>query len=471
MSNRIANLTNHIRITAEDSDEMRYVKQRLALASLSSQFTLHDEKMKQIILYIVHEMMEGLAGRTSTIRMLPSYVYQVPPHKATGVYYALDLGGTNFRVLRVSLVCGKVVASIESKFRIPEAALHSNAEVLFSFIARSVKAMMADKSPEDLTRRVPLGFTFSFPVEQLSINAGKLIKWTKGFCTTGVEGEEVVGLLQVALKKEQLEVDVVALCNDTVGTLVARYFQDEDAQVGVIIGTGFNAAYFEHACNVTKDTAVVAHGEELTVINMESGNFDSTSCYVLPVTKYDDEMDATTPNAHNQRLEKMVSGLYIGEIARRMLVDMASSGCLPAALGTALAKPWSFEAQSMSAIAADTMPGVQCTRQMIARLTGVDVKDLSDLHMIRNCCQLVRNRAAQLAGALSAAPVLKMRVSGRATVAVDGSVYEKTPSFRKIYQDNITSVLGRESQTTVVSQRDGSGIGAAMICALVANHK
>lgn len=37
-------------------------------------------------------------------------------------------------------------------------------------------------SPESLLdRRRELGFTFSFPVKQLSVSSGILIKWTKGF--------------------------------------------------------------------------------------------------------------------------------------------------------------------------------------------------------------------------------------------------------------------------------------------------
>jgi hexokinase len=34
-------------------------------------------------------------------------------------------------------------------------------------------------------RQRELGFTFSFPVNQLSISSGTLIKWTKGFSING----------------------------------------------------------------------------------------------------------------------------------------------------------------------------------------------------------------------------------------------------------------------------------------------
>ncbi|KPA78135.1 putative hexokinase [Leptomonas pyrrhocoris] len=471
MASRVNNLLSHIAIRDSDSDEMRYVKQRLALASLASQFTMSQEKMKQITMYMIHEMVEGLEGRESTIRMLPSYVYTSNPNKATGVYYALDLGGTNFRVLRVSLRHGKVDARIDSKFVIPKAALTGTATDLFDFIAQSVKKMMLEKAPEDMENRVPLGFTFSFPCDQKSVNKGLLIKWTKGFSTKGVEGQDVVELLQTSLRRVKINVNVVALCNDTVGTLVARYFVDTDVQVGVIIGTGSNACYFERASAVTKDPTVAAHGNAMTPINMECGNFDSKYKFVLPITQYDEDMDQLTPNRENQRQEKIVAGMYLGEVARRIIVHLAKIGCLPRELHDGLSKMWSFESKHLGMIAADQMPGLQFTRLLLQKISGVDVTDVSDLHTVREACCLVRNRAAQQGAIFSAAPMLKTHTQGLGTIAVDGSVYEKMPSFQRLYQENISRLLGKMSNAKAVLQKDGSGIGAAMICALVVNEQ
>lgn len=471
MASRINNLLSHITIRDSDGEEMRYIKQRLALATLANQFTMHEEKLKQLTLYMIHEMVEGLEGRPSTIRMLPSYVYKMDPARATGAYYALDLGGTNFRVLRVSLRNGHVEDRVDAKFVTPKSALVGQANDLFDFIATCVKKMMTEKAPEDLDKTVPLGFTFSFPCDQKSVNAGVLIKWTKGFSTKGVEGQDVADLLQVSLKRLKVKVNVVALCNDTVGTLVARYFVDPDAQVGVIIGTGSNACYFERSSAVTKDPSVAARGNMITPINMECGNFDSKYKYALPITVYDDEMDALTPNKENQRQEKLVAGMYLGEVARRMMVHMAQLGCLPRELIDGLSKMWIFESKHMGMIAADHLPGLQFTRAIMNRIAGVDVNDISDLHTIREICGLVRYRAAQQGAIFSAAPMLKTHTQGLGTVAVDGSVYEKVPSFQRLYQENINRILGKESKATVVLQKDGSGIGAAMICALASAQK
>ncbi|EPY27628.1 hexokinase [Angomonas deanei] len=467
MSTRLNNLLSHVALRDSDSGEILYAKQRLAMATLATQFTMSKEKLKQNVLHMIYEMVEGLEGRPSTIRMLPSYVYKSDPSQATGVFYALDLGGTNFRVLRVEIKCGSVVSRTDSKYTIPKAALVGTANDLFDFIARSVKTFMSEKVPQDLDRVVPLGFTFSFPTEQKSVNSGNLIKWTKGFSTKGVEGQDVVELLQSALKRLKIKVRVVALCNDTVGTLIARYFKDENAQVGVILGTGANACYFERCSAVLKDPKVSSRGETITPINMECGNFDSKYKYTLPITAYDDDMDLITPNKENQRQEKIVAGMYLGEITRRMLVHLSQIGCLPRELADGLNKPWAFETRHMGMISADRMPGLQFTRTMINRVSGVDVSDVTDLYNIRECCRLVRDRAAQQGAIFASAPLLKTHQQGLATVAVDGSVFEKTPSFQRVYQENINRILGKQCNVKATLQKDGSGIGASMICALV----
>jgi hexokinase len=59
-----------------------------------------------------------------------------------------------------------------------------------------------------------LGMTFSFPVEQTALGAGRLLTWTKGFSATGAIGNDVVQLLQDALDKKRVQCKCVALVND-----------------------------------------------------------------------------------------------------------------------------------------------------------------------------------------------------------------------------------------------------------------
>lgn len=59
---------------------------------------------------------------------------------------------------------------------------------LFDFIATTLKIFIEKEGSEDvlpLGRTRELGFTFSFPIRQISVSSGVLIKWTKGFSIEG----------------------------------------------------------------------------------------------------------------------------------------------------------------------------------------------------------------------------------------------------------------------------------------------
>lgn len=57
-------------------------------------------------------------------------------------------------------------------------------QALFDYIAEKLANFVAEeeqKFNQPPGRQRELGFTFSFPVMQTSINSGNLIRWTKGF--------------------------------------------------------------------------------------------------------------------------------------------------------------------------------------------------------------------------------------------------------------------------------------------------
>ena len=118
----------------------------------------------------------------------------------------------------------------------------------------------------------PVGFTFSFPVDQTSVDAGTLMEWTKGFDSPGVVGQDVMAMLAAACARRGLQVHLRALVNDTVGTLMMRAYSDAAARVGVILGTGTNACYVERAAAIPKWEGGKEGG---MLVNMEWGGFGS----------------------------------------------------------------------------------------------------------------------------------------------------------------------------------------------------
>ena len=90
---------------------------------------------------------------------------------------------------------GGEVTQVDKQMVIDDKTKQSTGEVLFDFIAKSVANFMSE---QNITTKLPLGFTFSFPVKQHSLISGDLIRWTKDFSATGVVDHDVVQLLREA---------------------------------------------------------------------------------------------------------------------------------------------------------------------------------------------------------------------------------------------------------------------------------
>ena len=71
-------------------------------------------------------------------------------------------------------------------------------EQLFDFIVESMANFLKKHS---IDRKLPLGFTFSFPVAQTSLTSGTLKQWTKDFKASGAVGRDIVEMLQEAIRR------------------------------------------------------------------------------------------------------------------------------------------------------------------------------------------------------------------------------------------------------------------------------
>ena len=108
------------------------------------------------------------------------------------------LGGSNFRVLKITLNPGADIVQVSKKMTIDDATKQSTQEKLFDFIAKAMADFVKEQGIKD---KLPLGFTFSFPVHQTSLVSGTLITWTKDFNASGAEGNDVVCMLRDAIDR------------------------------------------------------------------------------------------------------------------------------------------------------------------------------------------------------------------------------------------------------------------------------
>ncbi|PBP22359.1 hexokinase, partial [Diplocarpon rosae] len=312
-----------------------------ATKKVVEEFTLSDEKLQTIVKEFIVELKEGLEKNGTTMAQIPTY----------GLYMAVDLGGTNFRVCSIQLNGDTTFHLIQSKVAVPQELMRAKtAKDLFGFLAKQIEVFLKTHHKDQFSALVRrratvstpegfrdvhifrLGFTFSFPVHQVGINRGTLMRWTKGFNIADAVGQDVCMLLQKEIDALKLPVKVAALVNDTVGTLMARGYSSPGktgSLLGAIFGTGTNGAYLEKLSAITKP--LEGNYDKSTgemVINTEWGSFDN-SLKTLPNTPYDTQLDAESINPGMQMFEKRISGMFLGELLRLALVSMWKDASIP----------------------------------------------------------------------------------------------------------------------------------------------
>ncbi|KAI4368630.1 hypothetical protein MLD38_017167 [Melastoma candidum] len=441
-------------------------------------------RLRQLADALAVEMNAGLASEGgSKLKMLLTDVDRLPDGSEKGIYYALDLGGTNFRALQVHL--GGQRSSILShdveRQPIPRHLMTSTSEELFDFVAAALKSFVENKETCDGDVRDSgreLGFTFSFPVNQTSVSSGILIRWTKGFAIEDMVGKDVSESLQLALRRKGLDMRIVALVNDSVGTLALGYYHDPDTVAAVIFGTGTNACYIERREAIIKCQGLnTSFG--IMVVNMEWGSFWSSH---LPRTSYDIELDLDSPNPTEQGFEKMISGMYLGEIARKVILRMAqesdSFGVVPSKLST----PFILRTPMMAAMHEDESQSLSEVDRILSEILEVPEVHPRLRKLVMKVCDIITRRAARLAAAGIVGILKKIGREGerplgsrsghdttmrRTVVAVEGGLYVSYTMFREYLHEALEEILGEDIARHVVLQvtEDGSGIGAALVAA------
>lgn len=491
----------------------------MALAEETKRLTAHfeytDEDVNKGVQEFLRQMNEGLQQDGTSLSQIPTYVTGVPNGTEKGLYLAVDLGGTNFRVCSIHLNGDTTFNLTYSKVAIPkELMVAKQANELFGFLAKQIELFLRthheDHFEAHIRRRQTvstpegyrdeqifrLGFTFSFPVKQVGINKGTLMRWTKGFDIPDAVGKDVCALLQQEIDILRLPVKVAALVNDTVGTLMARSYTSPgktSTLLGAIFGTGTNGAYVENINNIKKPVeGDYDKSTGLMVINTEWGSFDN-QLNVLPNTSYDIELDQKSVNPGIQIFEKRVSGMFLGEIVRLVIVDMLKDpkialfrdensshndwkSTTTIAPESGVFKQWGIDSSIMSIAAADNTPDLSSLRQELEKQLHVYAASLEDAQTFKSVAYAVGRRAARLSAVALGAIVLqsgKLKESADEPVdiGVDGSLVEHYPFFRDMIYEALSAVdgIGPEGakRIRIGIAKDGSGVGAALI-ALVA---
>ncbi|KAG5951447.1 hypothetical protein E4U53_003062 [Claviceps sorghi] len=443
--------------------------------------------------------------------MLPSYSHRLPLGTEKGEYVALDVGGSTLRVAVVALRGCEAAVDKQSEiismhsYRINNDVKDLQGTQFFGWMAKKVKETLAESggyanSPEN---PLPIACAWSFPIEQTSIRGGKLLPMGKAFLADqGLVGEDLGEIVKQACKDQDLHVELRAVLNDSSACLLSRAYSHTNTRFGLILGTGVNLAAHLPVLSIGKNKFGIRpkawfNEASHVIVNTELGMFGHN---ILPLTKWDQALTKHHPRPDFQPLEHLVSGLYLGEIVRLILLEaIEKTGIFGGIVPPSLKGHYSLGTDTLSMIECDTSSDLQGATQLFSeRHPSLHRPTTSDLAAIKAISSLVAVRSSALVATCvytlwemrlefekryietpsGACPERKHvdadmdHLQRTTVVAFNGSVIENYPGYRascQHYLDQLTESKGfpEHRRIDLVPAKESSLLGAAVALACV----
>ncbi|KAK7251874.1 hypothetical protein RIF29_35456 [Crotalaria pallida] len=427
-------------------------------------------KLWQVADDLVSNMKTSLhsSNETSTLNMIISNVASLPNGEEEGFFYGVNLHGTSLLILCARLGGkNKPISDLHrEEISIPSDVLSGTSEEITDFVATEI-AKFVQSHPENedgsLSKRKKLSFTLSHPVDKALPFSSTTFQLKS---SDDPVRQGLVKEINRALKNHGMKMHVFALVDDTIGGLAGGRYYNRDSVAAITLGMSTIAAYVEPAEEVPSVLAQSPNSTEL-VISMEWGNFNSSH---LPLTPFDVSLDAESSSPGNGIFEKLISGKYLGEIVRRVLLKMAQEtslfgGSVPQRLKT----PYLLSSPDMAAMHQDTSEDREVVGEKLKEVFGITSSSPIAREMVAEVCDIVTERGARLAGAGIVGIVKKLgRIESRkSVVTVEGGLYEHYRIFRNYLHSSVWEMLGSDLSDNVIIEHShgGSGTGALFLAA------
>ena len=398
------------------------------------------------------QMDEGLAGRPSSLAMLPAWLGTDKDVPVESPIVVLDAGGTNLRVAVVWFDrAGKARVEDFQKYAMPG----TDGSVL---AAKEFFAKFAEFLVPVCRRAEAVGFCFSYPTEIFPDLDGRLIRWTKKIEAPEVVGTRVGAGISDALFEATGRRLPLRVLNDTTATLLAGktagLSRRHSSYVGFILGTGTNTAYVEDAARIGKIAGSGAAGS--MIVNVESGGFDGA-----PRSDFDRRAARRYGAQQTGLFEKMISGAYIGDVGLEALKAAAEDGLFSPGAAAALLALRDLSTKDFDDFAANPF-------LRTGALADVPFSE-DDRRTLLAVAEPLFLRAAALTAVNVSAAALRTR-AGRdplhpVCITIDGSTYYKTRTamFKSRVEQGLRDILGpRGVHFETVFVEDAPMIGSAV---------
>ncbi len=366
---------------------------------------------------ILDDMNRGLRQEKSDEDMIPTWC--LPPSKKVSEksVIVIDAGGTNFRSCLVTFdINGVPSISDMEKTKMPGVEKELSKKEFFDCFAKNLEHL---KNKAD-----SIGFCFSYPMQITDNGDGILLGFSKE-----VKAPEVVGCKVGECLKDALEEhgwkrpSKVTMLNDTVAALLAGAAAAKQGRlyssyIGLILGTGMNAAYIQPELSFRK-------GFKKQIVVCEAGKIRCVNR-----SDFDIEFDKTTQKPGEFYMEKLCSGAYLGPQTLFMLKGAAQEGLFSESLASKLLSLNELTTIEISDFLA--APYSECTLAKLCSDANAGEEDMNRLYQLLDA---VVERSARYAAAILVADVIQCGEGKNASKPVcilcNGSTFYKTHMIYK----------------------------------------
>lgn len=423
-------------------------------------FPCKGPNINAIIDSLLWDMEAGLdEGRSQDARygasqdMIPTFAMPPTEPIVNKTVIVIDAGGTNFRACLVHFdEKGAYTISDFKKTAMPGIEREYSKKEFYEAIAENLDHL---KGKAD-----SIGFCFSYAMSITPEGDGIVLNFSKE-----IKAKEVVGTLVGESLSEALvargweKPKKIILLNDTAAALLSGAASAKPGRlfssyVGLILGTGMNAAYIE-----TKPIKKIADfkAPEQQIVVCEAGKFDK-----LPQSQFDIEFDKTTNTPGLYIIEKMCSGAYLGPVALIALKKAAKDGLFSQAIAKELLNIESFELKDMDQFFYAPFD----TQTLLGSIMTKGSQE--DYDTCYTLLDAFVERTARLASSIIAACLIKTGKGKQASlpvcVATEGTTYFKTHNLQDRVKAYLNKVLSEERGLyfELVSPESAITLGAAV---------
>lgn len=403
--------------------------------------------------------------QSSPCCMLPSYTHALPTGSEKGTYLALDVGGSTFRVGLIELSgreedmhIVKVSSShIDNRVKLLEGTQ------FFDWMAENIDTMLKDVGAEygRGETALPIGLSWSFPIDQTSVSSGLVIHMGKGFhCSNGTVGQELGQLLIESCRKRSLNVEMAAIVNDSSAALLSRAYVDPKTRMSLILGTGTNMAIHFPVHEIGRSKFGVRPDgwfdyAKHVIVNSEMSMFGGG---VLPMTRWDDILNRTHLRPDYQPLEYMITGRYLGEVVRLIIVEaVETAGLFGGQLPHSMREPYSFDTSLVAFLEDDSSISLSASAALLQKEhTFPRYPSVQDLRFLRRVCQVTSRRAAgYLATAIHSMWVLRNEVEFPGSSSVSDLSVKESPKITVAESEDSAKNVSIACDGTVINRYPG----------------